>query len=150
MKVTINNKQYLATLTKTAEINDRIKPGDDYQCVVKSANASGVMDYFYDTDEFTVEVKRFYADDLDTGNALFSVVRAFCFKNQAMLVDSETLTEATGKTQFETLMDTYEGDEQVNVEKTKDYGYTITLFDEEEYIDNVEDFAIEEGKGLSK
>lgn len=67
-----------------------------------------------------------------------------------MLVDSETLTEATGKTQFETLMDTYEGDEQVNVEKTKDYGYTITLFDEEEYIDNVEDFAIEEGKGLSK
>ena len=104
MKVTINNKQYLATLTKTAEINDRIKPGADYQCVVKSANASGVMDYFYDTDEFTVEVKRFYADDLDTGNALFSVVRAFCFNNQAMLVDSETLTESTGKTQFETLM----------------------------------------------
>lgn len=150
MKVTINNKQYLATLTKTAEINDRIKPGADYQCVVKSANASGVMDYFYDTNEFTVELKKFNADDLDSGKALFSVLRAFCFNNQAMLVSSEALTQATGKTQFEKLMDTFEGDEQVNVEKSKDYGYSITLFDEEESIDNVKDFAIEEGKGLSK
>ncbi len=150
MKVTINNKQYLATLTKTAEINDRIKPGADYQCVVKSANASGVMDYFYDTNEFTVELKRFNADDLDSGNALFSVLRAFCFNNQAMLVSSETLTQATGKTQFEKLMDTFEDDEQVNVEKTTTCGYSITLFDEEESFDNVEDFAIEEGKGLSK
>lgn len=150
MKVTINNKQYLATLTKTAEINDRIKPGADYQCVVKSANASGVMDYFYDTNEFTIELKRFNADDLDSGNALFSVLRAFCFNNQAMLVSSEALTQSTGKAQFEKLMDTFEDDEQVNVEKTTTCGYSITLFDEEESFDNVEDFAIEEGKGLSK
>lgn len=160
MKVTVNNKQYLATLTKTAEFKERLKTGENYQCVVKDSNSTaGVVDFFYDKIDMSVDVEKFKANDFDSANALFSVLRVFCFKHDSMIIESDSLTDANGNVQYKQFLDGLNAPDEKNfldnlespivIDKSTS-AYYITLMDDEEILSNVEGFSIDNGKGIEK
>lgn len=152
MKVKINNKQYFATITKTADYHDRLKTGEDYRCVLKDANeTTGVMEFYFDKMELTAILERFIVNDLDSAEALFMVLRAFCYNNQSMIIESDSLTNQNGYVFYKNFLDNLNSsNEQVEIDKSYQDGYYVTLFDDDDSFNNIENYKVEDDEQLCK
>ena len=149
MEITIDNKEFLVNLTKVDEVDELHEFGEIYHCDIKnSGKITGTMDFYFEYYEFTLYLKKFKFQDFNTAKALLLVLRFFCFNNQSVLIDSMSLTEETGKFDFEKFIDSLaETDDQLNVDNSSQDGYCVYLLDDEDSFNNIKASFIEKEYG---
>ncbi len=165
MKVTINNKEYSVTISKTKIYNEIIKCGADYQCVVKDANDEkvGAIKFYFDEMEPIVELKRFKANDFDSAYTLLTALRVFCHNNQSMQIAVSDFSDEINKdllinnneeyNQFEEFLNSLEPQEntfEIDKSDSENFGYSITLFDETDALSKVEGYSVQDDTELCK
>lgn len=164
MKVTINNKEYFVTIAKTKVYNEIIKSGADYQCTAKdqTGNTVGAIKFYFDKMEPIVQLERFKTNDFDSANALFTAIRVFCHNNQSMQIEVSDLLDKINKdllinnkeeySKFKEFLDSLEPQENAfEIDKSEpDFGYSVALFDEEDALNKVDGYSVQDDTELFK